>query len=243
LLLRKAGGLTVVSDSELAVPKSAELDSTLFLRNWLIVQEYVVTLARFVKFGGEFDLIRTEAMKPSERDRQFEVVVRECHSGLRFFIRSLGVDEAWVDDLAQETLLLAYRKWDNLDDPANAMFWLRRIARNLVLNEVTKTSRRKRLLDEKITDYLLTLPDDELIPGQAGDNELRLAALRYCIGQLSDRIRRMLTARYEEDQSAMEIGDHFSMEPSAVRKALFVARKKLAECLGERGVTEFRHGI
>jgi RNA polymerase sigma-70 factor, ECF subfamily len=181
-------------------------------------------------------------MKRSERDRQFEGVVRECHSGLRFFIRSLGVDEAWVDDLAQETLLLAYRKWDHLDDVGNAVFWLRRIARNLVLNEVTKTSRRKRLLDEKVTDYLLTLPDNELMPGQAGDNELRLSALRDCIEKLSERIRGMLAARYQEEQSATEIGDRFSMEPSAVRKALFMARKKLAECLGTHGITEYRHG-
>jgi RNA polymerase sigma-70 factor (ECF subfamily) len=205
--------------------------------------EIAVTSVGLAKLSSEPNLIRDKAMNPSARDRQFEAVVRECHSGLRFFIRSLGVDEAWVDDLAQETLLLAYRKWDNLDDPANAMFWLRRIARNLVLNEVSKTSRRKRLLDEKITDYLLTLPDAELVPGQAGDNELRLAALRDCIDQLSERIRRMLAARYQEEQSASEIGDQFSMAPSAVRKALFVARKKLGACLGTHGVTEFRNGI
>jgi RNA polymerase sigma-70 factor, ECF subfamily len=182
-------------------------------------------------------------MNPFEKDREFENVVHECHSGLRFFIRSLGVGEDWVDDLAQETFLLAYRKWDNLDDPGNAMFWLRRIARNLVMNEMNKTTRRRRLLDEKITDYLLTLPDDEPMPGQSGDNDLRLAALRECMDHLSEKIRGMLDARYHEDQSAAQIGDLYSMEPCAVRKALFVARKKLAECLGKHGYTEFDHGI
>ena len=88
-----------------------------------------VTLEGFVKFIDDHSLIRTETMNSGDKEKQFEAVVRESHSSLRFFIRSLGVDDAWVDDLAQETFLLAYRKWEFLDDPANAMFWLRRIGR------------------------------------------------------------------------------------------------------------------
>jgi RNA polymerase sigma-70 factor, ECF subfamily len=184
-------------------------------------------------------------MSLKHRDREFEAIVREHHSGLRFFIRSLGVNDAWVDDLAQETFLLAYRKWDHLDDPANAVFWLRRIARNLVMNEISKTSRRVRLLDEKITDYLVTLPDDEVAlgKGEGEDKEFMLSALRECLQRLPSKIRQMIDARYDEDQSAAVIGGRFSMNPTAVRKALFVARKKLSDCLGHQGVTGFNHGI
>ena len=221
---------------------SADAFHTRFSKIGKIKRVDEVTLEGFVKFLDDSSLITTETMNSGDKEKQFEAVVRESHSSLRFFIRSLGVDDAWVDDLAQETFLLAYRKWEHLDDPANAMFWLRSIARNLVRNEVSKTSRRRRLLDEKITDYLLTLPDEELVLEQTGDNELRLAALRDCIGQLSGRIRGMLDARYQEDQSAAAIGQRLSMQPSAVRKALFMARKKLAECLGTHGVTEFNHG-
>ena len=41
---------------------------------------------------------------------EFAGVVRQHHASLRYFIRSLGVQSAWVDDLAQEAFLLAYRQ-------------------------------------------------------------------------------------------------------------------------------------
>jgi len=44
---------------------------------------------------------------------EFEAVVREHQAGLRAFIRALGVDEAWVDDLAQETFILACRRLED----------------------------------------------------------------------------------------------------------------------------------
>ena len=44
-----------------------------------------------------------------------EGMVREHHAGLRAYVRSLGVEEAWVDDVAQEAFLVAYRKLDEWD--------------------------------------------------------------------------------------------------------------------------------
>lgn len=174
-------------------------------------------------------------MKSAEKRLQFESVVREQHSRLRFFIRELGLRDAWVDDLAQETFLVAYRKWDELDDVANAGFWLRRIARNLVLNELTKSGRRQRLLDERITDYLVGLHGDSARPPtseEVEETEIRMEALRECLSRLTDKTRRMIHARYHEEKSAADIGAEFDMNPSAVRKALFSARKLLGSCLG-----------
>ena len=73
-------------------------------------------------------------MTRRERDQQIDAAVRAHHSGLRYFIRSLGVNEAWVDDLAQETFVIAHRKWEELDNPDNAPGWFRSIARNLVMS-------------------------------------------------------------------------------------------------------------
>jgi hypothetical protein len=43
----------------------------------------------------------------SQSLEEFEGWVREHQAGLRAFIRALGVDEAWVDDLAQEAVCRA----------------------------------------------------------------------------------------------------------------------------------------
>lgn len=168
--------------------------------------------------------------------REIDQVVREHHSSLRYFIRSLGVNHAWVDDMAQEAFLVAYRKWNDLDDPANAGPWLRRIARNLVMNEVSKSGRRQRLLDENLTTLLLDATPTEVEPGSLQDSELRHEALRNCLEHLTERTRAIVHRRYFLDRNATEIGSELGMSSVAVRKVLFNARQSLATCLHRREV-------
>ena len=170
-------------------------------------------------------------MNSREKGQQLDAAVRAHHSGLRFFIRSLGVNEAWVDDLAQETFVIAHRKWDELDHPDNAAAWFRKIARNLVMNELTKAGRRQRLLDEKVTSFLLAAEPTAPAPGVLQDAEVRHEALRWCLDALAPNVRKIINARYYDDRNATEIGGEFSMNPAAVRKLLFHARKSLADCL------------
>lgn len=161
----------------------------------------------------------------------FSEIVREQHNGLRYFIRSLGVNDAWVDDLAQEAFLVAYRKWAELDDPANAMPWLRKIARNLVMNEISKTSRRQRLLDKNLTTLLLDADTETPAGGFIHDTEIKHEALRECLSILATRSRRIVEAHYFDGHNSTVIGEELRMTSSAVRKVLFKARHLLAECL------------
>lgn len=39
-----------------------------------------------------------------------------------------------VDDLAQDTFLVVYRKWDEFQKVENPGAWLRTVAKNLVMN-------------------------------------------------------------------------------------------------------------
>lgn len=165
-----------------------------------------------------------------------DAVVRQHHSSLRYFIRSLGVSNAWVDDLAQEAFLIAYKKWHELDDPASAGPWLRRIARNLVMNEHSKSGRRQRLLDSNLTTILLNTEPNELEPGSLQDTEIRHEALRACLEGLNERTRKVINARYFGEKNATEIGKELSMSAVAVRKVLFLARQALANCLASHDV-------
>ncbi|GAA5480957.1 sigma-70 family RNA polymerase sigma factor [Haloferula sargassicola] len=167
----------------------------------------------------------------NRRLAELDAVVREQHASLRYFIRSLGVNFAWVDDLAQETFLIAYRKWHELDDSANAGPWLRRIARNLVMNEMAKSGRRQRLIDENLTTLLIEAAPIGPEPGELGDAEVRHQALRGCLERLTLRTRKVVEARYFRDRNATEIAAELSMTSVAVRKVLFNARQNLAACL------------
>lgn len=176
-------------------------------------------------------------MTRREKDQQIDAAVRANHSGLRYFIRSLGVNEAWVDDLAQETFLIAHRKWEELDHPDHAPGWLRQIARNLVMNELTKSSRRQRLLDEKVTTLLIAAEPSAPAPGALQDAEIRHEALRECLDELPGNVRTVINARYYDDKNATDIGGELSMNPAAVRKLLYLARKTLADCLATKQIS------
>jgi RNA polymerase sigma-70 factor, ECF subfamily len=167
----------------------------------------------------------------------FSAVVREHHSGLRYFIRSLGVQSAWVDDLAQEAFLVAYRKWEVLDDPANAGLWLRSIARHLVLNETSKRNRRQRLLDENITTLLLAAEPNFPEGGSLADKDHEHSALRACLQLLTANTLRIVEERYFKDRNSTEIAAKFALQPAGVRKILHRARQVLAECLQRHSIT------
>ena len=63
-------------------------------------------------------------MKRSQGDQvrsAFELLVVEHHVQVRAFGRSLGVDPEWVDDIAQEAFLTAYRDWKTFDSTPVAL--------------------------------------------------------------------------------------------------------------------------
>ncbi len=170
-------------------------------------------------------------------DRElFVEQVRQHHAGLRGFVRSLGVDPLWVDDVAQEAFIVAYNRLDEFDQTRDFGAWLRGIARNLVINERRKDARRKRILSDNLTEVLISsssVSDQE--DDEVGDYGLaRLNALKECVKNLPEKSLRLLKSRYEDDNSAQDIADEFSMNPPAVRKALERMRSALRDCMEEK---------
>ncbi|MAG93609.1 MAG: RNA polymerase subunit sigma [Planctomycetaceae bacterium] len=162
----------------------------------------------------------------------FTTLVINEHAALRAFIRALGVDRDWVDDLAQETFLVAYRELDSFDQQRDFGKWLRGIARNLVRNEVRKVGRRRRILHENLTDILLTRDEDQ---SHALDRS-NVAALRECVEQLPGKSRDLVSGRYRDGWSADDLADQLDMTAAAVRQALVRIRRKLRTCIEQRGL-------
>lgn len=175
-------------------------------------------------------------MKGKADREMFVEQVREHHSSLRAFVRSLGVNPLWVDDVAQEAFIVAYNRLDEFDVEKDFGAWLRGIARNLVINERRKDARRKRILSDNLTDVLLatsSVPEDEEL--ELGDRGLaRIKALRECIGQLPEKSLKLIRAKYENNSSALDIAEDLDMKPPAVRKALERLRTSLKKCMEDR---------
>jgi len=147
-------------------------------------------------------------------NEQFVALVREHQSGLRAFIRSLGVDPMWVDDLAQEALVIAYERRKDYNEALSFRNWVWGIARHCVLNERRKVARRSRILQENITDILLATSGDFFEPeGLSDDDKARVAALKACLEEMPERSREMLRRRYEHEMEGHRLGRRIQYEP------------------------------
>ena len=165
------------------------------------------------------------------RDELFADLVKEHQVSLRVFARSLGVESGWVDDLAQDTFVVAYREMDSYDPGRDFGKWLRGIARNLVRNELRKQGRHRRILHESLSQHLLDLAENEK------DREVdvtQLSALRDCVEQLPRKSRELVRSRYFEGWDATILADKFEMKAATVRQTLLRIRRQLYQCVNQR---------
>jgi RNA polymerase sigma-70 factor (ECF subfamily) len=165
------------------------------------------------------------------RREEFAKTVLQHQAHLRVFVRMLGVAPDAVDDLAQDVFVVAYQRWETLDDPENTAKWLRGIARNLVRNELKKQSRRRRILNTVLTEKLLEVDDTQA--GLANEAQW-LDVLRSCLEKLPPQSRAMVAARYEQDASAGHLAEEFNTTADAVRQSLLRIRRQLKQCVEGR---------
>ncbi|MFT3866941.1 MAG: sigma-70 family RNA polymerase sigma factor [Nibricoccus sp.] len=167
----------------------------------------------------------------------FSNLVRVHHASLRAFVRALGAEEAWVDDIAQEVFLVAFRNYAKFDPSADFGKWLRGIARNLVANERRKGARHTRLLPAVVVDVLLNQTPEAINPGYE-PNDL-LPAMRECVAQLPPRSQELLHHRYTEGENANQLAERLRTRAEAVRQSLVRIRATIKTCV-ERKLGEAR---
>lgn len=159
----------------------------------------------------------------------FSVFIRKYQAGLRAFIRGLGIESHAVDDLAQETFLVAYRELEKFDQSLDFGFWLRGIARNLVRNEFRKNNRQHRIMDEKLSHFLINESEINYEPTDHNMDEIE--ALKECIKKLPDKSRHLIAQKYADEKNSTEISQQLAMSKTAVRIALMRIRQSLKVCL------------
>lgn len=151
------------------------------------------------------------------------------------YLRSLVRDEAAVDDLFQEVFVVAWRRLDECDLDRPFGPWLRGIASRLVMAYYRKQKTAPVLLHEAV----LQVVDRhfENINQLAGDTwEDKVSALRVCIEALPERQKSVISGRYFDGQSAVEVAEQFELSLEACKKRLQRGRAMLAECLKTKGV-------
>lgn len=160
----------------------------------------------------------------------FEVLVREHSRMLTAYLRSAVADPGAVDDLWQETMLTAWRRWSDYDRSRPFGAWLRGIARNNVLAWRRSRARQDVPTDVSELDYLDNV--FTRIHQQDGATfEEQMSTLRSCVQSLPDRYRHVVELRYEESLMPSAIAERQARKLETIKKQLQRARALLFDCI------------
>ncbi|HUI73361.1 MAG TPA: sigma-70 family RNA polymerase sigma factor [Candidatus Acidoferrum sp.] len=170
---------------------------------------------------------RTETQREladAEMHQQFEFLLPEC-APLAFRVaRAVLRNDADAEDVAQESLLRAYRSFHRLRDRQKFRSWLVRIAFRLALDRLRSAKRR----GVREADWLR----DSARPANvaAGTRDFQ-AELDRALAELPEKQRLVLLLSAMEGHSIEEVASLVGIPVGTVKSRLFVAKKHLAEKL------------
>lgn len=153
----------------------------------------------------------------------FEVLAREelIEPLRRFLLRR--TDEATADDVLAETLLVCWRRFDELPDPA--LPWAYGVARNCLAN-ARRSGRRQQRVAAKVA---VVDPPREALEG-AGSRD---GALHEALGALREQDAELMRLWAWEQLTPAEIATVLDLTVNAVSIRLHRAREKLRDELGK----------
>ncbi|MDO6717762.1 sigma-70 family RNA polymerase sigma factor [Psychrosphaera sp. 1_MG-2023] len=162
----------------------------------------------------------------------FTSFIRQYQATLRSYIRGLGVFSHAVDDIAQETFIVAYKELEKFDQSLDFGHWLKGIARNLVRNETRKHARHNRIMNDKLT-LLLIDSFEQSYEVTFGEHQ-EVNALKECINALPLKSKELIGRKYHMEDDTQVIAEQMAMTPTAIRLSLMRIRTKLKQCLDFR---------
>ena len=164
----------------------------------------------------------------AEARREFEERLAECGALAYRVARGVLRNSADAEDVAQEALLRAYRRFDRLRDRNRFRAWLVRIAFRLALDRLRSSKRREQ------RDMFLSHPEHQPPAATAEDlavsNEFQ-AHLDRALGELPEKLRLVLLLAAMEGHTIDEIAAIVGVSAGTVKSRIFYARKQLAEKL------------
>lgn len=133
---------------------------------------------------------------------------------------------ALADDVAQEAMLAAYRKWRRVSGLENPAGWVRRTCANLAVSQY-----RRRMVELRALTRLAGRRDPA--PMEAPDEEFWAA-----VHQLPSRQAQTVALRYVYELDIAEIAETLEISEGSVKQHLSRARARLARDLGSHEAEE-----
>lgn len=164
---------------------------------------------------------------------------------LRYAMVLTGGAQPAAEDLVQRVFMAVARQWEELSAShenrgARTMPvgryrpWLRRVCRNLWIDDIRQTQRSNRLDADLAHNGAVSPPDP-------ADVVLARDALERCwavIRSFPERRRQVALLYFVEQRTTTQISELLGIEPSGVRKHVALARAALRHTINGSSVTE-----
>ncbi len=161
----------------------------------------------------------------------FEILVHQHADMLTAYLRTLVAKPDLVDDLFQETMLVAWRRLPDYDRTRPFAPWLRGIAAKLVLAHRRKSTRDLLSCEPAILEALEgRMQQLEKIPADSFAD--RLKQLHTCLEHLPEKSNAAIKLAYAQGLKLREIAASFSATEESIKKRIQRARALLQQCLG-----------
>jgi RNA polymerase sigma-70 factor (ECF subfamily) len=172
---------------------------------------------------GIMDELANKAMAGDQA--AFGKVVEREQAKLRAYVACRIPCADIAEDIAQESFVTAWQRRSSFDPTREIWFWLRGIARNLVLNERRKLSHREQLFEGVLDEVLEAVPEPEQADGPI------FSALLICLGKLPEKMREFVRLRYMGGQSLSEIGAKLRLTAGSTRVTHVRILQGLHKCI------------
>jgi RNA polymerase sigma-70 factor, ECF subfamily len=155
-------------------------------------------------------------------DQAFEQLMRRHSEAIRRLIARYFRNRAMVDDLAQETFAKAYFALNSFRSESPFVYWLKRIAVRLCIDEM----RNRKTQGAKQTEDISSVADGPVF----ANSEKRLEAqllLEKMLGTLTPLDRMIVVLLYGEGYDAKEIAGLTGLSRANVKVRAFRSRRKM----------------
>jgi len=193
------------------------------MQELVLIQPHSIVSRSAVARDGETNLTREAA--EADLRREFEERLAECGPLAYRVARGVLRNTADAEDVAQEALLRAFRRFERLRDRTRFRAWLVRIAFRLAIDR-TRSSRRREVR-ETLWSQPSPRPSTEDL---AAASEFQ-AHLESAMDELPDKHRLVLLLAAMQGHSLEEVAEMLGLPVGTVKSRLFFARKQLAEKL------------
>jgi RNA polymerase sigma-70 factor (ECF subfamily) len=160
----------------------------------------------------------------------FEILAREHADMLTAYLRSLVGNDPAVDDLFQQSMLVAWRRLGDYDRSRPFGPWLRGIAQRLVLEHRRRKAGRAVPMDPAVLAELDRRFDD-LASGPGDTFRERAERVLNCLAKLPEAMRHSIEMVYARGLLIAAAAQALGSTEEAVKKRVQRGRQLLAQCL------------